>query len=192
MSADSTKGTIAFPMTLTDVVKAVREILALTNDVVGKVRDVSEATQRSKGKRAAGAIDVLSFSSDGSRRHLERIAAGQGEAEDFLAIAEKMAMTGFAVERAMGRLTAYRTFIREKFGLALANEIENLIYSEGGKASIRIDLEALSVMNDPFYSREDVAREAERILANIKKLNKDIEAIHDKLLELGRNETHSS
>lgn len=173
------------PMTFTDVVTATRQTLELISDAANKVGTVVEAIQRHKGKKAAKSLDALAFGGDGSRRHLERIAAGQGKAEDFDAIAVKMDETGIVVEEAIDRLQQYRAFVRQRYGMALANKISDLVYAGGGKASIRLDLEHLVYLYDNFYAPEAIADEAQRILGNIAALNAGLEQVHDEILRIG-------
>lgn len=182
---DENKTTVvALPATLTDFATALEKIMDVIAKAAGGVEVVSEAIQRSKGKKAAGALDAIAFKSDGSRRHLENIAAGKGQLADIEAIATVMNRTGGSVEDAIDLLDNNRKFIRERFGMDVANRIGELIYAGGGKASIRWDLQALVGMDDAFYAPEAVAEEAERILRNIHKMNAALVELHDILVQL--------
>jgi hypothetical protein len=178
------KPTVTTPLTLTDVVVAIRQVLDLLGDAGGKALVVAEVMKQRKGKKAAKHLDTLVFGGDGSRRHLERIAAGEGDALAFAAIQRKMDETGENVERALDGLKELRNFIRERYGMAVANRIGNLVYAGGGKTSIRMDLQGLAWMHDSFYSSEEVAGEARRILANIEALNAGLTELHDLLLKI--------
>jgi len=92
--------------------------------------------------------------------------------------------TGVAVERSIDQLKKCRGFVRERYGLGFANQIDALVYGGGGKASIRFDLLGLVGRGTPENSADEVAQEAARIFANITDLNKKIETLHDQLLKL--------
>lgn len=183
--SDSANNTI-FPFTLTDVVNSIRLVVSLGKDVKGVVDATSEAMQRGKGRKAAANLDVLAFKNDGSRKHLERIAEGRGTIADFEAIATKMNQTGEVVENAIASLRASRRFLRERYGMQVANKVDSLIYAGGGKASIRLDLELLARMEDSSFTPDAVANEARRILANIQSMNAGLEELHDLLIELDK------
>jgi len=172
------------PFTLTDVIRSLRELMGFADDVSARVKVVSEFFKHHKGKRAAGSLDVLSFRADGSLKHLENIVTGKATNEDFDAILGKMNETGAAVERSMDDLKQHRDFIRNRYGMALANKIDFLVYGSGGKESIRADLRSLVSNGSPDGSSENVTEDARRILANITDLNKRIEEFHDQLLKL--------
>lgn len=184
MTEDKKDIIVAMPATFTDAIQALRQFIGLVKDVTGMVGTASEALQRKKGKKAARQMDVLTFPGDGSRRNLERIAAGDGLPEDFEAIEAAMAETGEAVESSFKKLKASRNFIRERFGLQVANKINDLIYSGRGKESIRLDLSLLARMEHEHYTKEDVASEANRILENIHALNAGLAELHDLLMGL--------
>lgn len=178
------KADVTMPLGFTDAIKAIREALGLVGDVTKKVGAVSEAVQRQKGKKAAGELDTLAFRAGGSRRHLEKIATGNGQPEDFELIAKMMEATGAEIEGALDRLSATRTFIRERFGARVANKIDGMIYAGGGKQSIRGDLELLARMDHNAYSTSDVAAEAQGLLSRIQKLNDQLAEVHDILVGL--------
>jgi hypothetical protein len=175
---------IVTPLSITDIVKAIREILGLVQDATRMVTAAGGAIQKYKGQDIAGAIDDLAFKSDGSRKHLERIAEGKANIRDFEGIATLMNQTGGRVEAAIHYLQSNRKFIRQRHGMAIANQIDEIIYAGGGKTSIRLDLEMLARMENNFYSPDDVATKARRILANINTLNEKLEKAHDILIEL--------
>lgn len=181
------KADVAMPLGFTDAVKAVREALGLLGDVTAKVKTVSEAHQRRRGKKAASDLDTLAFRSDGSRKHLENIASGKAKAEDFERIAKTMERTGGQVEEALDRLRDTRAFIRKRFGARVANKIDDMIYAGGGKQSIRRDLELLARMDHETYSVEEIALEAQGILSRIELLNEQLAEVHDLLAGVSQN-----
>lgn len=179
---------VTVPMSITDVLTALEKLMGILERTVGYVRATDNAIQRHKGRKVADALDVLAFKSDGSRKHLEAIAAGNGMLKDFEGIATRMNQTGEDVEEALELLEKSRKFIRRRYGMELANRLDGMMYAGGGKASIRLDLYRLARMEDEFYSPEDVANEARLILKNISALNKGLEQAHDILIELQRHE----
>jgi hypothetical protein len=170
---------VTMPFGFTDAVKAIREALGLVGDMLSMVGNVSIAYQQHKGKKAADHLDTLAFRPDGSFRHLERIAEGNGQPEDFKAIAEKMDETGGQIEKALDRLNAHRAFVRRRFGAQIANKIDGMIYAGRGKQSIRVDLVTLAGMDHQHYSAEEIAAEARVIMSNIGQLNNDLAEVHD-------------
>jgi prefoldin subunit 5 len=142
---------------------------------------VSGAYQKHKGRKTADQIDMLAFGEDGSRRHLERIAAGNGNSEDFEAIVQKMGETGEKIEKALAKLKKSREFVRKNYGAQLANTIDRLIYAGRGKQSIRMELTMLASMDLTFYSADQIAAEAQAIMSNIQMLNDELAEVHDVL-----------
>lgn len=188
MTEKPTTVSVTVPMSITDVLTALEKLMGILERTVGYVRATDNAIQRHKGCKVADALDVLAFKSDGSRKHLEAIAAGNGKLKDFEGIATRMNQTGEDVEEALELLEKSRKFIRRRYGMELANRLDGMMYAGGGKASIRLDLYRLARMEDQFYSLEDVANEARLILQNIDTLNKGLEQAHDILVELRKNE----
>ncbi|RVI63892.1 hypothetical protein CN187_23765 [Sinorhizobium meliloti] len=178
------KTEITLPLSFTDAAKALREVIGLLSEVGRAVGAISNAVEGRKGKQAAESLDVLAFKSDGTRRHLEKIAAGEGRFEDFDAIREKMEETAADVEASIDRLNALRAFLRERHGMGLANRVSDLVYAGGGKASIRMDLRHLAFMQHDHYSSKEVALEARRILYNINALNESLVSLHDEILRI--------
>lgn len=170
-----------------DFIKALREARSLLLDVVGDVIKVQKVLEQSKGKKVARSLDTLTFQSKEARQHLEKIASGQGRTENFIAIAEIMEGTGANIEEHIDFLKNHRDFIREKYGLSVANRLMEMLYGGGGKQSIRFDLWGLVFMGDDFYPSEDIAVEANRILDNISELNSQLEELHDMLLSITPN-----
>ncbi|MFK8034174.1 MAG: hypothetical protein AB8B94_08520 [Hyphomicrobiales bacterium] len=167
------------PLTFTDWVKASREALALLRDIGSMVGSVSGAYQQHQGRKAADQIDMIAFGEDGSRKHLERIASGNANSEDFQAIVQKMDETGEQVEQALDKINKSRDFVRKRFGAQLANTIDRLIYAGQGKQSIRMDLTMLANMDLTFYSADQIAAEAQNIMSNIQALNDELAEVHD-------------
>ncbi|MCD7111833.1 hypothetical protein LRX75_22660 [Rhizobium sp. DKSPLA3] len=188
MNEKSSHTTVAMPLSVTDILTAVEKVMGILEKTVGYVGATNNAIQRYKGRKVADAVDTLAFKSDGSRKHLEAIAAGKGDLSDFEGIATRMDQTGEDVEEALELIEKSRRFIRQRFGLAEANRLNGLIYSGGGKASIRLDLYMLARMEDPHFSADEVAADAQRILDNIQSLNAGLEQAHDMLIELKKRD----
>lgn len=162
-------------------VQAARDTVVNVADGIGVIRDTYSSY---KGHKVAGSLDTIAFKSNKSRRHLERIAEGKGSFDDFQMIGRIMDETGGQVETALDRLHDHRDYVRKKFGMAVANRIDDLVYAGGGKASIRFDLIRLSGMDHEMYTSDEVVAEAKLILANIEKLNTALVALHDEVLKI--------
>lgn len=178
-----TKGSaqdVVLPGTVTDLVKAVREILGLAKDL----REVAgwgiEALDKGRRRRAAKSVDGLTFGPDMTRRPLERIAAGQGTPEDYESIAVRLSESAGSVEDSVERLEKYRDRLREEYGLAVASKLTQTIRGEGGKMSLRIALDLLvHASNDERSTPESLQDQAQWILRNIDLLNANLVELHD-------------
>lgn len=170
-------------VSFTDLVKALREALGLVGDVQKKVTSTSQAYQRFKGKKAAKNLGALSFPPDESRLYLARIAEGEGSPADFLRIKELLSETGDQIEQSIAKLDGYTDMVREQYGLAASHKLADIIRGDGGKTSIRFDLELLAAQGDePFFDQNAVADEAARILESIDRLNQNLTEMHDMVL----------
>lgn len=138
-------------------VQAARDTVVNVADGIGVIRDTYSSY---KGHKVAGSLD------------------------DFQMIGRIMDETGGQVETALDRLHDHRDYVRKKFGMAVANRIDDLVYAGGGKASIRFDLIRLSGMDHEMYTSDEVVAEAKLILANIEKLNTALVALHDEVLKI--------
>jgi hypothetical protein len=67
--------TVLIPGSLTDFVKALRELIAGVRDVGNLFKDGADLYNKRRARRAAKNLNTLSFTPEGSRRHLERITA---------------------------------------------------------------------------------------------------------------------
>jgi hypothetical protein len=74
---------VTIPLSLTDFVKALRELVALVKDTEQLIGDGVQLYDRRRSKKAAERLYALSFTPQGMRSALKRIGAGQGSGEDF-------------------------------------------------------------------------------------------------------------
>ncbi|MBY8604162.1 hypothetical protein K7N18_04880 [Burkholderia arboris] len=175
---------IVLPGTMTDFVKAVREILGLAKDL----REIAgwgiDALDKGHRRRAAKSVDGLTFGPDMTRRPLERIAAGQGTPRDYESIAVQLSESAGSVEDSVERLEKYRDKLREEYGLAAANKLTQTIRGEGGKMSLRMALHLLvDEANDERTAPEALQDQARWILRNIDLLNTNLVELHDLIVK---------
>lgn len=171
---------VVLPGTVTDLVKGVREILGLVKDLREFAGWGIDALDKGRRRRAAKNVDGLTFGPDLTRRPLERIAAGQGTAEDYESIAVRLSESAGSVEDSVDQLEKYRDRLREEYGLAAANKLTQTIRGEGGKMSLRFALELLvHDSNDARSTPESLQDQARWILRNIDLLNTNLVELHD-------------
>lgn len=180
---------IAIPGTVTDVVKALRELVALLREIGGLVRDGSKLAnaiyEHHQSRRAAGNLDGLSFAPRGSRRYLEAIASGTGTLEDVAAIAASQDATAFDVEMSMQELSGYRDALRQARGKPAADRLAEITYGEFGKDRLRRLLgQLVQSCNGLDQLPESAPGEAAAILKAIEALNVQIVGLHDEILGL--------
>lgn len=171
---------VVLPGTVTDLIKAVREILGLAKDLREAAGWGIEALDKGRRRRAAKSVDGLTFGPDMTRRPLERIAAGQGTPEDYESIAVRLSESAGSVEDSVERLEKYRDRLREEYGLAAANKLTQTIRGEGGKMSLRFALHLLvHDSKDERSTPESLQDQARWILRNIDLLNANLVELHD-------------
>ncbi|SDQ22891.1 hypothetical protein SAMN05443245_0472 [Paraburkholderia fungorum] len=188
--SNETKGStrdVVLPGTVTDLVKAVREILGLAKDLREFAGWGIDALDKGHRRRAAKSVDALTFGPDLTRRPLERIAAGQGTADDYELIARRLGESAGTVEESVARLERYRDRLREAYGLAAANKLTDVLRGYRGKLTLR---DALMLMVDDFRgdlsSTEALQYQAQHILISIDQLNADLIQLHDLIIEPAR------
>lgn len=177
---DKSDAVVVVPGSLTDLAKALREIIAAIRDVGQLVSDGSKLFDNQRARKAATNLSNLEFTPAGSRRHLERIAAGKATPKDFQAIAEKMASTAGDVERSVLALDKYRNRLRETRGMKAANKLDAIIHGPSGKMVIRETLRDIVEMSrGPEPSNDTIQASASQALGYIESLNKNLVELHD-------------
>jgi hypothetical protein len=174
---------VVLPGSLTDFAKAIREIISAVRDVGAFFNDGVGLYDKHQARGAARHLNTLSFTPGGSRRHLERIAAGVGTAEDIEAIGRQMAETAGEVEASVRALAVYRETLREKHGMAAANKLDEIIYGPVGKEMLRMSLlDLVDMGRNKNTPPEHIQRTAARALDVIEHLNRQLIEIHDRIL----------
>lgn len=175
-------------MPVAEIVKDVMDLLVLVKNLRELVDWGIDTLDKGRRRRAAKSIDGLTFAPDLSRRPLERIAAGQGQAEDYEMIAVRLGESAGTVEGSVDRLEKYRDRLREEYGLVAANKLTEVIRGEGGKMSLRLALELLvHDSNDERSTPEALQHQAQWILRNIDLLNKNLIELHDLIAKPARS-----
>lgn len=178
---------VAIPGSVTDFAKALRELIACLRDVAALIGDGGKLvagkwhSRRSRG--AARNLDALAFSPSGSRQFLERIAAGYGTPEDVAGIDKKLDATADEVERSMRELSGYRETLRESYGMAAAEKLDQIIYGEFGKDGLRRSLARIvEIGRDQNPVPPEAVHIASDALNIITDLNGRIGELHDLVL----------
>ncbi|WP_114217154.1 hypothetical protein [Ochrobactrum sp. 3-3] len=175
------------PGSLTDFARSLRELIGALHDLAELVGDGGKVAlgiyRREQSSRAAQNLDTLSFAPQGSRMHLESIAAGRGTSADIDAIAASQEATAFDVEMSMQQLSHYRGPLRKALGRDAAERLDNLIYGPFGKTRLRnllADLVCSYEGKEPVP--ESAVADAAAILKSVEALNAEITALHDEIL----------
>lgn len=183
------KTDVTMPYSFTDMVKALHELIGLVQDMGTLVGDGIKLYDRHRAKAAAKNLSVLEFTPHGSRKYLERIAAGEGTQADFDGVAKQMTDTAEGVEDNIHKLEAYRDRFRVKNGMAAAQKLNDIVYGPAGKRALRETLVRIADMGRrPDPPLEEMKAAAVEALAMIKKLNKDLAKLHDLVLKLDSKE----
>lgn len=174
--------TMAVPGSLTDFIKALRELIGATKDIAELVKKGASLFDGRRARKAAAGLYALSFTPEGSKRHLERIAAGCGTREDLQAISEQMANSAGEVESSILTLRRYSSQLREQ-GMKAAQKLDDIIFGPSGKQAIRMLLQAIAnegSNNNPNQSY--IRSTSQRALYLIHQLNEDLVILHDLIL----------
>lgn len=183
----ASKTDVTVPGSLTDVVKALNELMGIAERTAGWIRSGADLYSAHKSKRAAQNLSELAFGPQGTRKHLEKIAAGKGTKDDLTAVAAQLEATAEPVERSIEALNKYRDQLREHSGMAASQKLEEILYGQVGKRALRDLLRRLSnTAREPEPPAAEIAALAKDGLGMIDKLNKDLAALHDSLIGLGR------
>jgi hypothetical protein len=117
---------------------------------------------------------------------MERIAAGKGRLRDIEGIELQLNETAAEVETSMRELSGYRTLVRETWGRAAAEKLDNIIYGEFGKTKLRNMLsELVRSAKDLNPASEDAVTRAKALLERVANLNREITELHDMLVKHG-------
>ena len=180
---ESAKTEIVIPGSITDIAKALREIIGALRDVGSLVKDGAQLFDKKHAKNAATNLYTLAFAPHGSRQYLERIAEGKGTADDLKAIGQQMADTAAEVEISIQALTRFEQRLRETFGMESAYKLDRVINGPSGKQMLRHSL--IEMAKAPNV--ESVQARAKEALAIIDELNQQITDLHDMILSVGRH-----
>jgi hypothetical protein len=175
--------TAPIPGSLTDAVKAIRELLGLVGDLAkggGWVVDIYQGRQR---RVAARNLETLRFTKSGTRPHLEHIIAGTHTPEDIEAIARQMAESAGEVETSIRHLSQFKDKVRERYGMRAVELLEKLIYGPSGKMIIRHSLlDLVAAAGNPKTPKKVIRDRAAQVLRWIESLNSDLCQLHDLIL----------
>jgi hypothetical protein len=172
--------TILIPGSLTDFVKALRELIGAVRDASDLIKDGADLYKKNRARKAAKHLNTLSFTPEGSRRHLERLAAGAGTSDDVQAIGELMASTAGDVATSISELGTYRGALRENCGMKAAAKLDEIIYGPAGKEMLRMSLlELVQMGRKATPPPERITAEAANALRMIDSLNQQLAELHD-------------
>jgi hypothetical protein len=171
------------PGSITDFAKALREIIKAMRDTAQLCSDAAEFLpfQRRKDRKAAENLSKLAFDPTGVRHQLELIATGGCSPDVQWELITKLSKNVDLIDDAIHGLSSYRSQIREKYGLELVLEFDKLTgRDEGAKAQMRKRIREIAYAKDALQEH----RNAEAALREIDNLNKKLCSIHDKILNI--------
>lgn len=180
--SDGSKGTttVVAPLTLTDVAKALREVLAAFRDVAGFCSDGVDLLRRRRARNAAGDLADIGFPPGGFCKPLGLISRGEGCDADVDELSRLFEDTSGRVAERVQELKAYRNVVREQCGAAAGNSMDWLLDGPAGKFVIRWEIEGLVHMwRDGRAGPERCREQATRILGIIDSFNEDLASLHD-------------
>lgn len=177
---------MAFPYSLQDIAKALREVLRIFDDVAKRGGKAVKFWHRQRRRDAAKNLDYLRFHEGGMIKHLRLIAKGKFSHEDIQGLKRELDRTAEGVDDAIETLRGYRNAIREQLSLRSVMLLEEIIQGESGKGTIRTLLHEISAT--PFAPDSEDYREWVRFRASlaIRKIaimNTNIIDLHDSLIE---------
>ena len=183
----SSTSSMTFPLSLTDFVKALRELVGLVKDTGQLIGDGAQLYDRRRCKKAAERLYVLSFTPQGMRSPLKRIAAGQGTGEDFGLIERLLLESASRVEENLGKLLAFKDRLREQVSWEAANVLDEIISGPVGKQVTRQRLArivGLSKADPPPL--DEIRSIAQQVDTDIEQLNEKLKWLHDLVLVAGK------
>jgi hypothetical protein len=180
---------VAMPASATDLIKAIRELFGLVEDVAKGGKWVIDIYNGRQKRNAARNLERLSFTKAGTRPHLERIIAGEHTPADLEAIGRQVAETAAGVEAAISGLDRYREVVRETFGMEAGEKFRNLLYGPAGKSMIRHSLNHLvDYARRPDADPKVIRNRAKEALTFINQLNREFCEFHDLILSIEKKQ----
>jgi hypothetical protein len=171
---------VSLPGSLADIAKALRELIGVFTDVAPLVDRGLRYTARKKSRSAAGRIDNLRFRPDGFRRPLRAIASGSFTHSQISELRTQLFDTEKVVGESIAALEKYRTTIRETYGMAMADKLDDLLIGFTGKDYIRYLIrELISDADSNIDDRDSLSRQASYLLGLIDDLNTGLAELHD-------------
>ena len=179
----ASKTEVALPYSFTDMAKAVNEVADLAERFAKWIGAGLDLYNVRKCRKAAQNLSDLAFGPQGTRKHLERIASGQGTKEDLAAVGAQLEATAERVGQSIEALDKYRDQLREHAGMAAMQKLNEIVYGPVGKRALRQRLRELADMGRQSEPPVDkIAAIAKDALSMIAKLNKDLASLHDSLV----------
>jgi hypothetical protein len=189
--------TVILPLSLTDFVKALREMLACTSELGSALDGGLQRYRSRKGHAAARLLRVIGFSPIGSRQILEKLASGNGSQADLDQLAKYLRKTYPVVRDAMAKLETMREPLGEFYGVHAQWDLDELIYgcrwgssdpkkNTYGKMFLRQSMESLtkSSFEKNGYC---IQSEAENLLEYIDGFNKKLLQMYEVLTSGSRD-----
>lgn len=186
----ASNSSMTIPGSLTDIAKAIRELLGLVQDAGQLIGSGVQVYDRRRSRKAAEKLYGLAFTPEGMRGSLQRIAAGDGTDEDFLRIERLLSDTSSQVERDIRKLLAFEDRLREALGWKAAELLHKIISGPFGKEMTRMRLAQIVAMGRSAPPPlEDMRRLAKQVDSDIEKLNRDLRRLHDLILNAAQPPT---
>lgn len=174
---------VILPYSLTDIAKSIREIVAALREIGTFFGDSAEMIDRRRARTAARKMSDLSFGPGGSLGPLERISAGQGQKSDYEELRSTFDQSAEIVDEAIALLGRYRDRVREKFGMAVAQKLDQIIYGDCGKRKIRaLIMQLLGSAETEGADSAYLQSEARRAVEMIETVNRQLIDLHDMIL----------
>ncbi|MCR9056307.1 MAG: hypothetical protein NXI02_03150 [Rhodobacteraceae bacterium] len=172
---------VTMPGSLTDVAKALRELIGLFHDVKETaIEGVEWFRARSAGKTAES-LDFISFKADGFLDPLTRIESGSYTDLEFKKLKDYLAETQRGVEERIRVIHAKEKEIRRIVGAELGSSLLNSVYGKYGKFEIRKKIEDLVQLKEKGANKKNLQKKAKDIIKMIDNLNKNLWKLHDLL-----------
>lgn len=187
------------PFTLTDVIRALREFMGLLDDVSDLSNAKRDSLKVKRSEAAAKEVAGLRFTPGGFMRALRTIRGGEGGKEQFDRISQHLADSEAKVTEIVARLKEFYDPVRERFGMDVANQLEDLVALGGervangqhafaGKEVLRRRLRQLAELHSEA-DRDRAADLAKDILEEVAIFNGVLVKLHDRLVGLERSQT---
>ena len=180
--ADEKKGvTVVTPLTMTDFVKALNELIEVFRSLTGLAGDGVNFVRRHSAEAWTAYLDKLGFTPGGFRDPLERIAGGKATEADFSELQHLLDETLAPMITTAERVFEYRDTLRVNCGREAAHALDELIEGVIGKYPLRRRIGDLARWSGSPTSA-DVQAEARNILDQIANFNENLNRLHDMAL----------